>query len=206
MFETFARIFKIDTAPTYTRSDDYLQGADNTEQHLRLVIRDTDFKLNAHPRQPRSRRHSPPVLKSAAPANHPLTRNPRPVSGGHRESSGESRRDAQLEYAQRLEMVPTRRWANAGAARHLDVLRRITTYTHSSGLARAVRVQGLMVGMGFFFARLHRKRTRKNNQQAEVAKLLPHAPAIPLVTMRDQVAPSVPTIRRAGQKRWRFFA
>jgi hypothetical protein len=71
MFETFRENFQDKYwLPTYTRSDDYLQGADNTEQHLRLVIRDTDFKLNA---TPAASAPSPPApsLKPAAPSNNP---------------------------------------------------------------------------------------------------------------------------------------
>ena len=72
MFETFRENFQDKYwLPTYTRSDDYLQGADNTEQHLRLVIRDTDFKLNAAPSIAAPPSLPPPSLKPAAPPNKP---------------------------------------------------------------------------------------------------------------------------------------
>ena len=73
MFETYRENFQEKYwLPTYTRSDDYLQGADSTEQHLRLVIRDTEFKLNAAP--PATAPEAslpPPSLKPAAPTNNP---------------------------------------------------------------------------------------------------------------------------------------
>jgi hypothetical protein len=48
MFETYRENFQEKYwLPTYTNSDDYIDGADNTQTHLRLVIRDTDFKLAA---------------------------------------------------------------------------------------------------------------------------------------------------------------
>jgi hypothetical protein len=50
MFETFRENFQDKYwLPTYTRSDDYIQGADNRELHLHLVIRNTEFKLNSPP-------------------------------------------------------------------------------------------------------------------------------------------------------------
>ena len=50
MFETFRENFQDKYwLPTYTRSDDYIQGANNTELHLHLVIRNTEFKLIAPP-------------------------------------------------------------------------------------------------------------------------------------------------------------
>jgi len=69
MFETFRENFQEKYwLPTYTRSDDYLQGADNVEQHLRLVIRDTDFKLHGPPAATSPEASlPPPSLKSAAP-------------------------------------------------------------------------------------------------------------------------------------------
>jgi hypothetical protein len=46
MFETYRENFQEKYwLPTYTNSDDYIDGPDNTQTHLRLVIRDTDFKL-----------------------------------------------------------------------------------------------------------------------------------------------------------------
>ncbi len=73
MFETFRENFQDKYwLPTYTRSDDYLQGADNAEQHLRLVIRDTDFKLNAPPAAAvPTPSLPPPSLKPAAPPSNP---------------------------------------------------------------------------------------------------------------------------------------
>jgi hypothetical protein len=73
MFETFRENFQEKYwLPTYTRSDDYLQGEDNTEQHLRLVIRDTDFKLNSGPAATAPEASlPPPSLKAAAPSNNP---------------------------------------------------------------------------------------------------------------------------------------
>jgi hypothetical protein len=47
MFETFRENFQDKYwLPTYTRSDDYIQGSDSSELHLHLVIRNTEFKLN----------------------------------------------------------------------------------------------------------------------------------------------------------------
>src|ERR1700752_5358872 len=46
MFETFRENFQDKYwLPTYTRSDDYSEDEQKNEMHLRLVIRDTDFKL-----------------------------------------------------------------------------------------------------------------------------------------------------------------
>jgi hypothetical protein len=75
MFETFRENFQNKYwLPTYTRSDDYLPGTDNTEQHLRLVIRDTDFRLNGSPPADAAALplHSP-SLKPPAPPNVPST-------------------------------------------------------------------------------------------------------------------------------------
>ncbi len=73
MFETFRENFQDKYwLPTYTRSDDYLQDADNAEQHLRLVIRDTDFKLNAPPAAAvPAPSLPPPSLKPAVPPSNP---------------------------------------------------------------------------------------------------------------------------------------
>jgi len=50
MFETFRENFQDKYwLPTYTRSDDYSQDEQKNEIHLRLVIRDTDFKLTPSP-------------------------------------------------------------------------------------------------------------------------------------------------------------
>jgi hypothetical protein len=74
MFETFRENFQEKYwLPTYTRSDDYLQGAENAEQHLRLVIRDTNFKLNESPAATAPAPPSPaPSPKPAASPNVPL--------------------------------------------------------------------------------------------------------------------------------------
>ena len=46
MYETYRQNFQEKYwLPTYTNSDDYVDGPDNTQTHMRLVIRDTDFKL-----------------------------------------------------------------------------------------------------------------------------------------------------------------
>jgi hypothetical protein len=73
MFETFRENFQDKYwLPTYTRSDDYLQNADNDEQHLRLVIRDTDFKLNATvAAEAAAPPTHPPSLSQPAPPNLP---------------------------------------------------------------------------------------------------------------------------------------
>ena len=45
MYETYRQNFQEKYwLPTYTNSDDYVDGPDNTQTHMRLVIRDTDFK------------------------------------------------------------------------------------------------------------------------------------------------------------------
>ena len=73
MFETFRENFQEKYwLPTYTRSDDYLQAEDNTEQHLRLVIRDTDFKLISSAAAAPPASQSPPAAgpKLTPPANN----------------------------------------------------------------------------------------------------------------------------------------
>ncbi len=48
MFETYRQNFQEKYwLPTYTNSDDYVDGPEDTQLHVRLVIRDTDFKLQA---------------------------------------------------------------------------------------------------------------------------------------------------------------
>ncbi len=48
MFETYRENFQQKYwLPTYTNSDDYVDGPENSQTHLRLVIRDTDFKPSA---------------------------------------------------------------------------------------------------------------------------------------------------------------
>jgi hypothetical protein len=70
MFETFRENFQDKYwLPTYTRSDDYLQGEENTEQHLRLVIRDTNFKLNESPAAT-APAHAAPAPPNLPPSPH----------------------------------------------------------------------------------------------------------------------------------------
>ena len=46
MFETFRENFQDKYwLPTYTRSDDFMENEKVGELHIRMVIRDTDFKL-----------------------------------------------------------------------------------------------------------------------------------------------------------------
>ena len=46
MYETYRENFQEKYwLPTYTNSDDYIDGPDNTQTHMRLVIRDSGFKL-----------------------------------------------------------------------------------------------------------------------------------------------------------------
>jgi hypothetical protein len=48
MFETYRQNFQQKYwLPTYTNSDDYFNGPEDTQLHVRLVIRATDFKLNS---------------------------------------------------------------------------------------------------------------------------------------------------------------
>jgi hypothetical protein len=50
MFETFRENFQEKYwLPTYTRSDDFVENEKQGELHMRLVIRDTDFKLAGSP-------------------------------------------------------------------------------------------------------------------------------------------------------------
>jgi hypothetical protein len=64
MFETFRENFQDKYwLPTYTRSDDYIQNTDNSELHLHLVIRNTEFKLNSPP----AAAASPAATAPAAP-------------------------------------------------------------------------------------------------------------------------------------------
>ncbi len=69
MFETFRENFQEKYwLPTYTRSDDYVENKDVGELHMRMVIRDTNFKLGASP--------------SAAPAPAPAAGSPAPAPAG----------------------------------------------------------------------------------------------------------------------------
>jgi hypothetical protein len=46
MFETYRQNFQEhDWLPTYTNSDDFINEPDGSQLHLRLVIAETDFKL-----------------------------------------------------------------------------------------------------------------------------------------------------------------
>ncbi len=48
MFEIYRQNFQQKYwLPTYTNSDDYVDGPEDTQLHVRLVIRATDFKLNS---------------------------------------------------------------------------------------------------------------------------------------------------------------
>lgn len=50
MFETYRQNFQAhDWLPTYTNSDDFINEPDGSQVHLRLVIADTDFKLQPSP-------------------------------------------------------------------------------------------------------------------------------------------------------------
>ncbi len=67
MFETFRENFQEKYwLPTYTRSDDYIQGSDNSELHLHLVIRNTGFKLNGS--SATAETTAPPISTPPAPS------------------------------------------------------------------------------------------------------------------------------------------
>jgi hypothetical protein len=75
MFETYRENFQEKYwLPTYTNSDDYIDGPDNTQTHLRLVIRDTDFKFAAAPTPPTSSAAgTPPAEQSgSSPSSVPV--------------------------------------------------------------------------------------------------------------------------------------
>ncbi|MGH9772011.1 MAG: hypothetical protein ACRD4Q_09980, partial [Candidatus Acidiferrales bacterium] len=59
--------------PTYTNSDDYINGDDNTQLHLRLVIHSTNFQLNSSPSAEPAAETAPqeqkPSQRAAAPQN-----------------------------------------------------------------------------------------------------------------------------------------
>jgi hypothetical protein len=60
MFETYRQNFQgHDWLPTYTNSDDFINEPDGSQAHLRLVIADTDFQLQA-PAPPAAPGNSPP--------------------------------------------------------------------------------------------------------------------------------------------------
>jgi hypothetical protein len=71
MFETYRQNFQEKYwLPTYTNSDDYVDGPEDTQLHLRLVIRSTDFKVSSAP------------AATAAPASNELPSRPPPVAPG----------------------------------------------------------------------------------------------------------------------------
>jgi hypothetical protein len=75
MFETFRENFQDKYwLPTYTRSDDYSEDEQKNEMHLRLVIRDTDFKLTAppNPASATPAASASPAKPAAADSNSPL--------------------------------------------------------------------------------------------------------------------------------------
>jgi len=73
MFETFRENFQDKYwLPTYTRSDDYIQGSDKSELHLHMVIRDTEFKLSGS--SATAEAAAPPA--TTAPATSPPTVTP----------------------------------------------------------------------------------------------------------------------------------
>lgn len=64
MFETYRENFQQKYwLPTYTNSDDYVDGPDDTQLHLRLVIHSTNFK-------PNSAASSGPTTDTVAPETH----------------------------------------------------------------------------------------------------------------------------------------
>lgn len=74
MFETFRENFQNKYwLPTYIRSDDYSENEQKEEMHLRLVIRDTDFKLIAppNPAGPTPPPSATPAKPDAAESNSP---------------------------------------------------------------------------------------------------------------------------------------
>jgi len=75
MFETYRENFQEKYwLPTYTRSDDYVKGADDEELPLRLVIRSTGFKPHNQPEE------GAVAAPSAAPATAPKPAQPQPPS------------------------------------------------------------------------------------------------------------------------------
>jgi hypothetical protein len=78
MFETYRENFQDKYwLPTYTSSDDYItgpQGGDET--HLHLVVRSTDFKINAPPAGPASGTPSPSPQAPQVPQSPPASPQP----------------------------------------------------------------------------------------------------------------------------------
>lgn len=73
MFETFRENFQDKYwLPTYTRSDDYIDGAQGDEVHLHLVIHATDFRLSS------ADAAAPPLKGSSAPGAEAPAKNPHP--------------------------------------------------------------------------------------------------------------------------------
>jgi hypothetical protein len=71
MFETYRENFQNKYwLPTYTRSDDVVSEEKDSELHLRLVIRDTNFKLNSSPA-------ATPSPAPTAPAATPMLSQPK---------------------------------------------------------------------------------------------------------------------------------
>jgi hypothetical protein len=70
MFETYRQNFQEKYwLPTYTNSDDYFDGTEDTQVHVRLVIRATDFKLSSSSdAAPATSTETLPSAPSAAPA------------------------------------------------------------------------------------------------------------------------------------------
>jgi hypothetical protein len=76
MFETFRENFQEKYwLPTYTRSDDYVEDKDAGELHMRMVIRDTDFKLAGTPTAAPAP-EAAPAANSPAPAPPPTSPKP----------------------------------------------------------------------------------------------------------------------------------
>jgi hypothetical protein len=72
MFETYRENFQNKYwLPTYTRSDDVVSEQKDAELHLRLVIRDTNFKLNSSPAS------TPSPAPAAPPATTPESSQPK---------------------------------------------------------------------------------------------------------------------------------
>lgn len=70
MFETYRENFQDKYwLPTYVRSDDVVSEQKDAELHLRLVIRDTNFKLNSSPAATSTA--MPPAPQATTPASSP---------------------------------------------------------------------------------------------------------------------------------------
>ena len=74
MFETYRENLQgKDWLPTYTSSDDYIDSDDNTQVHLHLVIRSTDFKLNSPQPAEAPSGNAPPAPTPAQEPSRPAT-------------------------------------------------------------------------------------------------------------------------------------